>query len=64
MRKRSFLLAFAVVVGIGGVSVLMHGCDWDDAVHRKYAKGSYLVTCRGICVNSQPPRGGWLATVQ
>ena len=61
MRKRSFLLAFAVVVGIGGVSALMHGCDWDDAVYRKYAKGSYLVTCRGICMNGQVPMANVLA---
>lgn len=61
MRKRSFLLAFAVVVGIGGVSALMHGCYWDDAVHRKYAKGSYLVTCRGICMNGQVPMANVLA---
>ena len=55
MNKRSSFFACAAVVGMSVVGASMHGCYWDDALYKKYAEGSHLVTCRGVCMKDNKP---------
>ena len=60
MRERSSFFVFAVVAAIGAAAAPMQGCYKDDALslYGKYAEGSHLVTCRGMCMTGSAPIAG------